>query len=110
MLLLGVATIWLIVPQSAAVHALTAGAAAAMTLAVMTRTSLGHTGRDIRADRWTQAVYAAVTAGAVLRVSAPFSGELYLMVLTAGGVLWSAAFLVFAVCYAPVLVGPRYRI
>ncbi len=108
-LLLGVAAIWPIVPQSAAIHALTAGAAGTMTLAVMTRASLGHTGREIRADGWTKTMYAAVTAGAVLRVVAPFSGEFYLMVLTAGGGLWSAAFLAFAVCYAPVLFGTRYR-
>jgi uncharacterized protein involved in response to NO len=92
---------------SSALHALTAGAIGTMTIAVMTRASLGHTGRVIAADRWTVAIYTAVTLGALLRVVAPLSGGLYLHVLGCGGVLWSAAFLAFAVRYAPILCGPR---
>jgi uncharacterized protein involved in response to NO len=90
-----------------ALHALTAGAVGTMTLAVMTRASLGHTGRPIEADRWTVAIYAAVTLGALLRVAAPLTGELYLHVLACGGTLWSAAFLLFAIRYAPILTRPR---
>ncbi|EIM72709.1 NnrS family protein [Nitratireductor aquibiodomus RA22] len=95
------------VPESAALHALTAGAIGTMTLAVMTRASLGHTGREIVADRLTVASYVAVTAGAILRVSAPFAGDWYASVLVAGGTLWSAAFLLFAIRYASILWGRR---
>lgn len=94
-------------PASAALHALTAGAVGTMTLAVMTRASLGHTGRAITADRWVIAAYAAVTAGAVFRVAAPLSGEWYPHLILCGGGLWSAAFLIFTVRYAPVLWGRR---
>jgi hypothetical protein len=41
-----------------------------MTLAVMTRASLGHTGHDLVAGAGTQAIYAAVLAAAVVRVAA----------------------------------------
>ena len=58
-------------PQSAALHAWTAGAIGVMTLAVMTRASLGHTGRALTASRATQAIYAAAVAGALCRVLAP---------------------------------------
>lgn len=95
------------IPVSGALHALTAGAIGTMTLAVMTRASLGHTGREITADRWTIAAYAFVNAGAAFRVAAPLAGEWYPHLLACGGALWSAAFLVFAVRYAPVLWGPR---
>lgn len=95
------------VPASSALHALTAGAVGTMTLAVMTRASLGHTGREIAADRWTLAMYAAVTAGAVLRVAAPYAGGLYLSVLAAGGLVWSAAFGLFALRYGPMLCRPK---
>ena len=78
-----------------------------MTLAVMTRASLGHTGRAIEADRWIDAIYVAVTFGALLRVAAPLAGPFYLPVLVIGGLAWSGAFLLFVVRYAPVLVGPR---
>lgn len=102
-LLLGASRFTAAVPQGAALHALTAGAIGTMTLAVMTRASLGHTGRAVIADRATLAIYLAVTAGAALRVVAPFAGDLYPEILVAGGTLWSAAFLLFAIRYAPIL-------
>lgn len=96
-----------LVPASVALHALTAGAVGTMTLAVMTRASLGHTGRPIVADAAVVAIYTLVTLGALLRVAAPFAGGWYPAVLSAGGGLWSAAFLLFALRYAPVLWGRR---
>jgi len=107
LILLGLGILWPGIPQSAALHALTAGAVGTMTLAVMTRASLGHTGRAIEADRWIDAIYVAVTLGALLRVAAPLAGAFYLPVLVIGGLAWSGAFLLFVIRYAPVLTGPR---
>ena len=95
------------IPASAAIHALTAGAIATMTLAVMTRASLGHTGREIRADGWTAAIYLMVNASAFLRVLAPFTAQSYLPLLAAAGMLWSGAFLLFVLCYWRVLTRVR---
>jgi uncharacterized protein involved in response to NO len=95
------------VPHSAALHALTAGAVGTMTLAVMTRASLGHTGRAIVANRFVVAMYGMVSAGAALRVAAPFAGDWYGHALACGGTLWAGAFLLFAVRYAPILWGRR---
>jgi len=91
---------------SAGAHALTAGAIGTMTLAVMTRASLGHTGRPIEADGATMAIYALVTIGAVVRVAAPFLPD-YQGALIAAGVLWSGAFALFVVRYGPILLHPR---
>jgi uncharacterized protein involved in response to NO len=107
LLLLGAAAFLPAIPQSAALHALTAGAIGTMTLAVMSRASLGHTGRAIVAGRAVTAMYALVSAGAGLRVAAPFLGEGYTAMLSAGGTLWSTGFLLFAVRYAPILWGRR---
>ncbi|TIO04688.1 MAG: NnrS family protein [Mesorhizobium sp.] len=107
LLFLGASNVSDAVPESAALHALTAGAIGTMTLAVMTRASLGHTGREIVADRTVVANYCAVSLGAVLRVAAPFTGEWYVHVLACGGALWSAAFLLFVVRFAPVLFRAR---
>ena len=49
-----------VMPQSSALHALTAGAIATMTLAVMTRATLGHTGRAVETDAATLAIYLMV--------------------------------------------------
>jgi uncharacterized protein involved in response to NO len=105
MLLLGLSSLTTAVPPSAAVHALTTGAIGTMTLAVMTRASLGHTGRPIVADRAIVGIYVLVSLGALLRVTAPFAGHLYLPLLAAGGASWSGAFVLFAIRYAPLLWG-----
>jgi uncharacterized protein involved in response to NO len=72
----------------------------------MTRASLGHTGQPIATSPATLAIYVLVTLGAILRVAAPLAGDLYLATLFAGGVLWSAAFTLFALAYGPVLLRP----
>ncbi len=108
LLMLGASILWpALIPQSAALHALTAGAIATMTLAVMTRATLGHTGRAIETDGATLAIYLMVTGGALLRVAAPFLPNLYMALLTAGGTLWSLAFGVFALRYGPMLLMAR---
>jgi uncharacterized protein involved in response to NO len=107
LLLLGASVLTSAIPVSSALHALTAGAFGTMTIAVMTRATLGHTGRNIETDRWTAAIYALITLGAALRVAAPFTGDLYLHALVCGGSLWSLGFLLFVAHYGPMLIKPR---
>jgi uncharacterized protein involved in response to NO len=106
--LLGAAALFpAVLAGSTALHALTAGAIGTMTLAVMTRASLGHTGRPIVAGPATLAIYGLVTAGALLRVAAPFLPDLYLPVLALGGTVWGSAFAVFVLAYGPMLSTAR---
>lgn len=93
--------------QSAAVHALTAGAMATMILAVMTRATLGHTGRELRAGLATKLIYLLVTAGAALRVGAIAWGSDYQLGLEVAGAAWAGAFLLFIAVYGPILFAPR---
>jgi uncharacterized protein involved in response to NO len=94
-------------PRSAAVHALTAGAMATMILAVMSRATLGHTGRELRASPITQAAYVLVSAGAFLRVTASLGLLDYQMGMDVAGSAWMGAFLLFLVAYGPILMTPR---
>lgn len=96
-----------LVPPSVGVHALTAGAIGVMTLAIMTRASRGHTGRPLTAGRMEVLIYALVNAAALTRVVGGLSPTLYQPLLIASAALWSAAFLAFAVGYAPMLLSPR---
>jgi len=107
--LLGAAQMWSALPASAAVHALTAGAMGTMTLAVMTRASLGHSGRPLSAGRGTTVVYLLATVGAVLRLIAPALTGAETLVLVAAGVLWAGAFALFALLYGPILIRPPRR-
>jgi len=95
------------VPRSAGLHAMTAGAFGTMTLAVMTRAALGHTGRALTADGWTVAIYALASLGALARLVAAGIPEAYLPILDLAGLAWGGAFLLYAIRYAPVLLGPR---
>lgn len=95
------------IPQSAAVHALTTGAMATMILAVMTRASLGHTGRELRAGGRTFAIYVVITIAAVLRVAASLGVGDYRLLMHGSGLFWIAAFGLFLLAYGPILFGPR---
>jgi uncharacterized protein involved in response to NO len=106
-LLLGLNGLTPFVPQTTALHALTVGAIGTMTLAVMTRASLGHTGRPLTAGPGTTAIYFLVTLAAVLRLIAPLAGGGYLFTLSLAGTAWSAAFGLFVLLYGRPLALPR---
>ena len=89
------------VPASAGIHAWTAGAFGMMTLAVMTRASLGHTGQPLAAGPGTQAIYLLAFCAAVLRICAVFHGSIVLIELAS--IVWVMAFGGFALLYGPKL-------
>ncbi len=96
-----------IVVTSAGIHAWTVGAAGTMTLAVMTRASLGHTGNALTASAMTQAIYAAVAIAAIARICVsldPASSEALLPITV---IAWCVAFFGFAASYGPMLMGRR---
>ncbi len=101
-ILAGVAALSSAVPPSAGIHAWGAGAMATMTLAVMTRASLGHTGRPLAATPGTQVIYGLVVAAALLRIIAAFAPSLLLY--HAAAFAWIAAFGGFVVSYGPLLI------
>ena len=92
----------------AALHAWTVGGIGTMTLAVMTRASLGHSGRALRAGPTTSAIYLLIIAASLARIldgtGLGFGG---LRVLA--GTLWILAFTTFVVAYWPMLTKPRAR-
>ncbi len=103
--LLAVSLLTSALPQTAAIHALTAGAVGTMTLAVMTRATLGHTGRTLTAGSWTTAIYVFVTASGFLRVVSPLVADVEMAVVVLAGLCWIAAFGLFVAIYGPLLLG-----
>jgi uncharacterized protein involved in response to NO len=88
-----------LVPASAGIHAWTAGAFGIMTLAVMTRASLGHTGQPLTAGAGTEAIYLFAFCAATVRIVAAFSGSMALIEIAS--VAWVAAFGGFVLLYGP---------
>ena len=97
----------LMLNPSAALHALTAGAIGTMTVAVMTRATLGHSGRDLTADALTVVVYFFIIVGALIRVLVPFLPADPITLLTIGGLIWSTGFALFVIGYAPIFLRHR---
>lgn len=95
------------VTRSAALHALTVGAIATMVMAMMTRVSLGHTGRSLHASPTTVLAYGLLTAAALARVGAGLLPAHYLTLLNLAGGLWVGAFGLFLWVYLPILCQPR---
>ena len=95
------------VTGTAALHAWTVGAIGLMTLAVMTRATLGHTGREVRASTATVAIYGTMILAALLRISASFVPDAYGIMLEVAGAAWIAAFAIFLFEYGPMLLGPK---
>jgi len=94
--------------EASAIHALTVGAVGSLTLGMMTRTALGHSGRPLRASSAIVAAYLMVLGAALLRVFGPLLAPAhYGGLLLASGALWSAAFATFVVSYWSILTRPR---
>jgi uncharacterized protein involved in response to NO len=109
-LLLACSIIWpRLVPASGALHAWTTGAMGLMTLAIMTRASLGHTGRDMASSKGTTLIYAAVIVAALARIAAPVVPAIYYEALLASGAAWFLAFGLFVLVYGPVLLAAAKR-
>jgi uncharacterized protein involved in response to NO len=92
---------------SAGIHAWTVGAAGVMTLAVMTRASLGHTGNMLVASGATQVIYAAVIAAALARIGASLFQSWSETLLQLTVLTWCTAFFGFAAAFGPLLAGKR---
>jgi uncharacterized protein involved in response to NO len=102
--LLNAAAAFGLIAPGAGVHAWMAGAAGIMTLAVMTRASLGHTGNVLTASAGTQAIYAAIIVAAVARICAAIHTGQSELLLHVAALAWVIAFLGFALAYGPLLV------
>ena len=89
-------------------HALTIGVAAMMIMAVMTRASLGHTGRPLVVARSIAVAYALLLGAALVRVFGPaLLPASYLATVETAALLWIAAFAIYVAVYAPILTRER---
>jgi uncharacterized protein involved in response to NO len=103
-LVLGAAILWPSEwPASAGLHAWMAGAIGLMTLAVMTRASLGHTGHELAASVPTQMIYFCALVAALTRIVAAFEPSSALLHTTVFA--WVLAFGGFAAIFGPLLLG-----
>jgi uncharacterized protein involved in response to NO len=93
-----------LVPANVALHALTVGAVGVLTLGMMSRVTLGHTGRDMRAPRTAVLAFVLVNLAALVRGIAPaLWPDRYLLLVHSAAGLWILAFALFLVAHAAML-------
>jgi uncharacterized protein involved in response to NO len=90
-----------------AVHALAIGALGGMTYGMMSRVSLGHTGRKLQPSSLIVAGYIALNAAAVVRVLGPLISASSFWWMIATATTWVVAFALFIWVYAPMLLNSR---
>jgi len=89
-------------------HAITVGAIGTITLGMMCRVTIGHTGRAFLLPRGTVTAFVLVTLAALARVGLPLiAPSAYLTGVKISAVLWMAAFAIYLVQYGPMLFQPR---
>jgi uncharacterized protein involved in response to NO len=97
-----------VLPGTEALHGLAIGAIGTMTIGVMSRASLGHTGRPLVAPRLAVPAYVLISGAAFARLAAPLlAADLYLPALLVSASLWCAAWLLFLAAFGGILIRPR---
>ncbi|MCW8916891.1 MAG: NnrS family protein [Magnetovibrio sp.] len=96
-----------VIAMSDAVHALTIGMIGTYTLGLMSRASLGHTGRAVHAAPLTVVAYVLITLAALSRLAIIFAPDLSVELVMVSGVAWTLAMVAYCVVYVPILVRPR---
>ncbi len=93
--------------ETAALHLLGIGAVGGMTLAIMTRAALGHTGRKLTVRRPISLAYGLIALAAIIRSFGPglFPAHYFEAIFLAGG-LWLSGFAIFTISYFAILAGP----
>ncbi len=96
--------------QTSAIHILGIGAVGGMSLAIMSRAALGHTGRPLKAGPATVAAYGLIAAAALVRgMGIVLFPDSYFAVTFLGGGLWTLGFGLFVIVYLPILTGPSQK-
>ena len=93
---------------AAAIHALTIGAMGGLMVAMMMRSALGHTGRELRAGRPEVTIFFLIQVGALIRVSSAVAFPAWQVSATIlSGILWTLGFGLLFITYWPKLTQPR---
>lgn len=97
-----------VVNLTLALHALSTGAVGSLTLGMMTRVALGHTGRNLVASRLTLLSFLLMQIAAIMRVFGPMVLPEFSMVWVIGSAsVWSFCYFLYLVIYAPILLQAR---
>lgn len=94
--------------SQAGLHLFLAGGLGVVAIGIMTRVSLGHTGRNIHANNWTLVAYSFILIGAMIRFVVPvLFPEKFLASIHFASGFWTSGFLIFLIVYGKILWSKR---
>lgn len=96
------------IPSSHVWHLLTVGGMGGLILAMISRVSLGHTGRPLSPPKAMSAAYIFITLATIVRAFGPWVlPEKTILFIDISGTFWIFAFGIFVITYAPMLMSGR---
>lgn len=96
------------IPSNHIWHLITIGGIGGVILAMISRVSLGHTGRTLQPPKLMSLAFAAMILASLLRSFGPWGfPEHTMMFIDISGLLWLCSFGLFTVFYGPMLLKPR---
>ena len=108
LIVLGVSYIIADVPSNHVWHLLTVGGMGGLILAMISRVSLGHTGRPLSPPKSMTIAYILISLAAIVRTFGPWGlPEKTLLFIDISGGLWIMAFAIFIITYGPMLMSAR---
>jgi len=97
-----------VLPLSLGIHAITVGVIGGLTLAMMTRTARGHTGRELRASKLETLAYVCIILSVLIRVLVPLAiPTFYAVSIYLSAFFWIIAFSLYVWVFTPWLMAPR---
>lgn len=91
-----------------AIHAFGIGLTGGLIIGMITRTALGHTGRELKAGKIEITAYVLVQTSTMLWLLSHLLGNLMIEILTLAGISWSLGFMLYLYKYIPYLCLPRF--
>jgi uncharacterized protein involved in response to NO len=107
LIMLGLVKVEILSNTSSALHAITVGGIGFMILSMISRVSLGHTGRTIKVGKVVSTAFVFIGMSFITRVFAPFFYDDYAHVIWVSAAFWALAYGIFVFRYAPVLFRSR---
>jgi uncharacterized protein involved in response to NO len=100
---------WMSISPYLATHTFAVGGIGFMTMRMMARASIGHTGRSLKTlPRLLPCCLGLLLLGATIRVILPIMfGQYYSLWISLSGICWVIAFILFAYAFLPILSRPR---
>ena len=108
LILLGLSYLIHEIPSSHIWHLITVGGIGGVILAMISRISLGHTGRPLQAPKLMSLVFATLILASLTRSFDPWEfPDKTTMLIDISGLLWMVSFMLFVICYGPMLLKSR---